>query len=44
MKQNVDKLYLTYLLSRVVYEIEQIENPTNEPTEQIITGGTFKDD
>ena len=30
-------------LSRVVYEIEQLENPTNEPTEQIITGGTFKE-
>ena len=33
-----------HFLSRVVYEIEQIENPTNEPTEQIVSGGTFKDD
>jgi len=31
-------------LSRVVYEIELLENPTNEPTEQIVSGGTFKDD
>ena len=33
-----------HFLSRVVYEIEQIENPTNEPAEQIVSGGTFKDD
>ena len=25
-------------------EIELLENPTNEPTEQIVSGGTFKDD
>ena len=31
-------------LSRVVYEIELLENPTNEPTEQIVSGGTLKDD
>ena len=31
-------------LSRVVYEIEQLEDPTNEPTEQIVSGGAFKDD
>ena len=30
-------------LSRVVYEIEQIENPSNEPEEQIVSGGNFKE-
>lgn len=30
-------------LSRVVYEIELIESGTVKPTEQIITGGTFKE-
>jgi len=31
-------------LSRVVYEIELLENPSNEPEEQIVSGGAFKDD
>ena len=30
-------------LSRVVYEIEQIENPSNETEEQIVSGGNFKE-
>jgi hypothetical protein len=30
-------------LSKVVSEIEMLENPSNKVEEQIVTGGTFKE-